>query len=261
MTGRRRRRARIAKGSLVAYHSRGCEEPAAVIGAVHARCQQRSIDEVVAGRDAVYASIYHDVTGSVHAFRAGRAMAWTDTVLPLPAGGSTHIVSANAWGPQAYLRFESYTTPTTLYAVLRRRQPQAIKSLPARFDATDLATEQFFATSADGTRVPYFVTRAKDPHGPAPTVLYGYGGFEISDDAELFGQLRHALAQPRAASSWSPTSAAAVNTDPAWHQAALLDNRQKAYDDFQAVARDIVRRGITTPSSSASWAARMAGCS
>ena len=55
-----------------------------------------AIDEVVAGRDAVYASIYHDVTGSIHAFRPGPDGSWSDATLPLPAGGSTHIVSANA---------------------------------------------------------------------------------------------------------------------------------------------------------------------
>ena len=114
------------------------------------------------GRDAVYASIYHDVTGSIHAFRpARRRAAGATRCCRLPAGGSTHIVSANDWGPEALFRFESYTTPTTLYADGGDGKPVAIKSLPARFDASNLVTEQFFATSKDGTRIPYFVTRAK----------------------------------------------------------------------------------------------------
>jgi prolyl oligopeptidase len=233
---------RIAKGSLVAYHI-GAAGPAAV-SVLFTPDASSAIDEVVAGRDAVYVSIYHDVTGSIHAFRAG-AHGWSDTVLALPAKGSTHIVSANAWGPQVYLRFESYTTPTTLYAGSAVDQPHAIKSLPARFDASNLATEQFFTTSADGTRIPYFVTRAKDQHGPAPTVLYGYGGFEVSETPSYsanFGMLwlSHGgvfvVANIRGGGEYGP----------AWHQAALLANRQKAYDDFQAVAQDIVRRGITT---------------
>ena len=83
------------------------------------------------------------------------------TVLALPRGrfGSRRV--GQRLGPQALLRFESYTTPTTLYADAGDGKPVAIKSLPARFDASNLATEQFFATSKDGTRVPYFVTRAK----------------------------------------------------------------------------------------------------
>ena len=198
------------------------------------------------GRDAVFASIYHDVTGSVHAFRpAGRAQ-WSDTVLPLPAAGSTRIVSANDFGPQALLRYESYTTPTTLYEFADDGAPRAIKSLPPRFDASDMATQQFFATSKDGTRVPYFVTRARSVKGPAPTVLYGYGGFEISLSPTYsanFGMLWlakggvYVVANIRGGGEYGP----------GWHQAALLRNRQKAYDDFQAVARDLVTRGITSP--------------
>jgi len=233
---------RIPKGSLVAYHIGTAG--AAAVSVLFSPDASSAIDEVVAGRDAVYVSIYHDVTGSIHAFRA-TAHGWSNTLLALPAKGSTHIVSANVWGPEVYLRFESYTTPTTLYADSGVDQPHAIKSLPARFDASKLATEQFFATSADGTRIPYFVTRARDQHGPAPTVLYGYGGFEVSETPSYsanFGML------------WLSHGGAFVVANirgggeygPAWHQAALLANRQKAYDDFQAVAQDIVRRGITT---------------
>ena len=120
-----------------------------------------AVDEVAAGRDAVLASIYHDVTGSVHVFRPGADGGWSDAVLALPAGGSTHIVAVDAWGPEAQFRFESYLTPTTLYADAGDGNPVAIKSLPARFDAAPLITEQFFAASKDGTRVPYFVTRPK----------------------------------------------------------------------------------------------------
>jgi len=251
--------ATIAKGSLVAYRAPGASAGAATAGAGTAAGAEASsvsvlmtpdahsaIDEVVAGRDAVYASIYHDVTGSIHAFRVRADRSWSDRVLPLPAGGSTHIVSANTWGPEALFRFESFTTPTTLYADTGDGAPQPIKSLPARFDASNLVTEQFFATSRDGTRIPYFVTRPKTLAGPAPTVLYGYGGFEISETPSYspnFGLLWlsrggvFVLANIRGGGEYGP----------AWHQAALLANRQKAYDDFQAVAQDIVRRGLTTP--------------
>ena len=236
----------IAKGSLVAYRVADSgktlsREPVSVLYSPDARS---AIDEVVAGRDAVYASIYHDVTGSIHAFRP-QGRAWSDTVLALPTGGSTHIVSANAWGPEAYFRFESYTHPTTVYAEASEGPPVAIKSLPARFDASHLVTEQFFATSSDGTRIPYFVTRPKRLDSPAPTVLYGYGGFEVSETPSYspnFGMLWlsrggvFVVANIRGGGEYGP----------AWHQAALLQNRQKAYDDFQAVAQDIVKRGITT---------------
>jgi prolyl oligopeptidase len=239
--------AAIAKGSLIAYQipARAAVAGADAVAVLVTPDAKSSIDEVAVGRDAVFASIYHDVTGTVHALRPGATGRWTDTILPLPAGGSTHIVSANAFGPQALLRFESYTTPTTLYEFADDGKPRPIKSLPPRFDAANLATEQFFATSKDGTRVPYFVTRAKTAKAPAPTVLYGYGGFEVSMTPSYsanFGMLWLAkggvfvVANIRGGGEYGP----------AWHQAALLENRQKAYDDFQAVARDLVRRGITT---------------
>jgi prolyl oligopeptidase len=237
----------IGKGSLIAYRvpDAGAEPDRDAVTVLFAPDAHSAIDEVVAGRDAVYASIYHDVTGSIHAFRPQPGQPWSDAVLALPAGGSTHIVSANSWSPEAYFRFESYTTPTTLYADAGDGHPQSIKSLPARFDASNLVTEQFFATSKDGTRVPYFVTRPRDLAGPAPTVLYGYGGFEVSETPSYsanFGMLWlsrgrvFVVANIRGGGEYGP----------AWHQAALLQNRQKAYDDFQAVAQDIVRRGITT---------------
>jgi len=237
----------IAKGSLIAYRMPGGNTAAdKAVAVLYTPDAKSAIDEVATGRDAVYASINHDVTGSIHVFRAREGNSWSETTLPLPAGGSTHIVTSNDFGPEVQFRFESYTTPTTLYADAGAGQPLPIKALPARFDAGNLLTEQFFAISKDGTRIPYFVTRAKNPSGPAPTVLYGYGGFEISltpSYSPNFGMLWlskggvFVVANVRGGGEYGP----------AWHQAALLENRQKAYDDFQAVAQDIVRLGITTP--------------
>jgi prolyl oligopeptidase len=239
--------ATIAKGSLIAYRTpQEAQRGAIAVSRLYTPDARSSIDEVATGRDAVYASIYKDVTGGIHAFRPQAHDAWSDGVLPLPAGGSTHIVSTNTWGPEAHFRFESYTTPTTLYADTGEGKPDAIKSLPARFDASNLLTEQYFAVSSDGTRIPYFVTRARNLSGPAPTVLYGYGGFEISETPSYsanFGMLWltrggvFAVANIRGGGEYGP----------GWHQAALGANRQKSFDDFQAVAQDLVRRGLTTP--------------
>jgi prolyl oligopeptidase len=236
----------IAKGSLIAYRVPRDEPTGAEpVSVLYTPDRRSSIDEVATGRDAVYASVYQDVTGRIHAFRPQAQGGWSESVVPLPAGGSTHIVSANGWGPEAYFRFESYTTPTTLYAAAGSATPVAIKSLPARFDASNLITEQFFALSSDGTRIPYFVTRQRSLSGPAPTVLYGYGGFEVSETPSYsanFGMLWltrggvFAVANIRGGGEYGP----------GWHQAALGRNRQKAFDDFQAVAQDLVRRGLTT---------------
>jgi prolyl oligopeptidase len=238
----------IAKGSLVAFALKPftMQKMQPAFAVLYTPDAKSSIDEVSTGRDAVYASIYNNVTGAIHAFHPGANGTWSDTRLDLPAGGSTHIASTNDWGPEALFRFESYVTPTTLFMDMGDGKPVAIKSLPARFDASKLATEQFFATSKDGTQIPYFVTRAKNLNGPAPTVLYGYGGFEISMTPSY---------SPNFGLLWLNKGGVFVVANirgggefgPAWHQAALNENRQKAYDDFQAVAADIEKRGITTP--------------
>ena len=238
----------IARGSLVAFPVEPFVKTRTrpTFAVLYTPDAKSSVDEVVTGRDAVYASINRNVTGSIYVFRPRAQGLWRDTKLDLPAGGSTHIVTANDWRPEAQFNFQSYTQPPTLYADAGDNQPVAIKSLPARFDASNLMTEQFFATSKDGAQIPYFVTRAKKLSGPAPTVLNGYGGFEISltpSYSANFGML------------WLTKGGVFVVANirgggefgPAWHQAALQEKRQKAYDDFQAVARDIVKRGITTP--------------
>ena len=211
-----------------------------------------SIDQVRTGRDAVYASIYDNVIGSVHVFRPPAAadgpgaVRWTDRTLGLPPNGSTSIVAANDYGPEAQFRFESFLVPTTLFADEGSGNPVPIKSLPARFDAANLVTEQFDATSKDGTRIPYFVVRRRDTRGPQPTLLYGYGGFEISMTPQYsasVGKLwlakggTYVLANIRGGGEFGPQ----------WHDAALLTNRQKAFDDFAAVAADVAARGLTTP--------------
>jgi len=206
---------------------------------------RQSIESVGIGRDKIYVVITDNVIGAVHAFTAN-GNGWTDKVLPLPGQGSADIVTANDYGPEAMFSFQNYLTPTTLYLDGGRDQPHPIKSLPARFDASDLVTEQFEATSRDGTKIPYFVTRPKTLKGPAPTILYGYGGFEVSltpSYSANFGRLWlshggiYVVANIRGGGEFGP----------AWHDAALKTKRQRAYDDFEAVAEDLAHRGLTTP--------------
>ncbi|HEY5048537.1 MAG TPA: prolyl oligopeptidase family serine peptidase [Rhizomicrobium sp.] len=235
----------IAKGSLIAFPLNSAAHPDITV--LYAPEPRVSVEEVATGRDAVYASMYRNVVGSIRAFRFDASKdAWSNIGLDLPAGGATHVVATNDFGPEAQFRFESFLAPTTLYADDGDDRPQPIKSLPARFDAAGLVTEQHEATSRDGTKIPYFVVRKADAPGPQPMILYGYGGFEISLAPrywESVGKLwlsrggAFAIANIRGGGEFGP----------AWHDAALTTNRQKAFDDFAAVAADLSRRGITTP--------------
>ena len=111
-----------------------------------------------------------------------------------PPGGSVNIVSTNDFGPEAEFRFESFLTPTTLYADAGDDKPVAIKSLPPRFDASNLTSEQFEATSKDGTKIPYFVTRPKDAERPDADRALRLWRLRSFDDARLFGEFRTAVA-------------------------------------------------------------------
>lgn len=204
-----------------------------------------SIAHIATGQSGLYVSTLENVNGRVYKF-AHRQGEWVRSSIALPSGGSADISSVNDYGPQIYFSFESYLVPSTVFADDGDGTLRAIKSLPARFDSSGMTTEQFEAVSTDGTKIPYFVTRKAGVAGPQPTVLYGYGGFEVSltpSYSATFGKLWlekggvHVVANIRGGGEFGP----------AWHDAARAENRQRAFDDFAAVAADLIKRGITTP--------------
>ena len=231
--------ATFKKGALVAFRENGAPQT------IYQPDARGSVESVAAGRDKLYVVITDNVVGAVHAFTTD-GKSWADKVLALPGAGAADIVAVNDFGPEAMFTFQNYLTPTTLYFDSGNDAPHAIKSLPARFDASGMVTEQFEATSKDGTKIPYFVTRPKNLSGPAPTLLYGYGGFEVSltpSYSANFGRLWlthggiYVVANIRGGGEFGP----------AWHEAALKTHRQRAYDDFAAVAEDLEQRKLTTP--------------
>jgi prolyl oligopeptidase len=146
-----------------------------------------------------------------------------------------------------WLTETSYLTPTTLSLWQPGQAPEALKAMPAFFDASRDVIEQHFAVSKDGTKVPYFLVRPKALafDGQAPTLLYGYGGFEISLTPNYSGLVGkgwlerggvYAVANIRGGGEYGPR----------WHQAAMKQNRHKAYEDFAAVAQDLVARKVTS---------------
>jgi prolyl oligopeptidase len=242
----------FAKGALIAFDAMAfAKSGAAKYALLYAPGPRSTVDSVSAGRDAVYAAVFENVIGSVHVFRPKADGTWSNEKLDLPVGGSTQIVSANDWGPQAYFTYESFLTPPTLYAYDGQGKPQAIKAEPARFDASNMVSEQFEAISADGTKVPYFLIRPKAAKGPVPTILYSYGGFELSLTPWYWNDGHRPL---DAGEVWVATGGAIAVANirgggefgPAWHQAALKTNRQRAFDDFETVAADLKARGVAT---------------
>ncbi len=145
-----------------------------------------------------------------------------------------------------WLWLEDFTVPASLVLwnpTNGKREP--LKQNPAFFDAANIDVNQHFATSRDGTKIPYFEVGRKDRAGPVPTLLEAYGGFEIS--------LSPGYAAT-AGAAWVERGGVYVKANlrgggeygPAWHEAAMKHDRQNAYDDMAAVAEDLVKRGVTS---------------
>jgi prolyl oligopeptidase len=157
----------------------------------------------------------------------------------------TDIVGTDPYDSDEYMLLSSgFTQPETLRRADIGGEPETLKQAPAFFDAAGLSVRQFFATSADGTQVPYFVVGPGDP-ASGPTLLTGYGGFEISLTPSYSGIVgrgwlahggTYVVANLRGGGEYGPQ----------WHQAAIKEHRHRVYEDFAAVAADLVHRGVTT---------------
>ncbi|MEU9993853.1 prolyl oligopeptidase family serine peptidase [Streptomyces sp. NPDC050848] len=146
-----------------------------------------------------------------------------------------------------FLDVSGFLQPSTLYRGRIGGDTEILKQAPARFETAGLAVDQFFAASPDGTRVPYFVIGPdRTSTGPGPTLLYGYGGFEVSL-APGYGSVRGRAWLERGGTYVIANIRGGGEYGPDWHQAALGANRPRAFEDFAAVAADLVARGITTP--------------
>lgn len=146
-----------------------------------------------------------------------------------------------------------FTTPESLYinSAVGDSPPALLRQAPARFDATGLVTEQRFATSSDGTRIPYFIVGSTQALSSAatsrPTLLTAYGGFELPRVAAYSAVIGrswlndgglYVLANIRGGGEYGPQ----------WHRAGVRDQRPRVYEDFEAVARALLESGMTTPS-------------
>jgi prolyl oligopeptidase len=178
---------------------------------------------------------------------------WTTSDLP----GAPELTTVSVAGvdpdesEDLWMTTSGYLTPTTLSLVTLApagSDPEPLKSMPAFFDASRHTVEQHMATSDDGTRVPYFLVRPTDLalDGTAPTLLYGYGGFEISLTPSYSGGLGRAWVE-RGGVYAVANIRGGGEYGPRWHQLALKENRHRAYEDFAAVGRDLIARGVTSP--------------
>ena len=207
-----------------------------------------SIAGLARTQDRLFVSLMDNVRGKVLVCERKNG-AWSLKPVALPENGTVGISHAEHFGSSVSFSFTDFLTPSSIIWSDDDGETLAtVKSQPARFDAAPLISEQFEARSKDGTMIPYFVVRRRDQKGPVPTLLYGYGGFEVPLLPGYAG-VRGRLWLEKGNAYVQACIRGGGEFGPAWHQAALKGNRQNGFDDFAAVAEDVVRRGIATASS------------
>jgi len=172
---------------------------------------------------------------------------WDRREVTLPGLGSVGLGATSDDHDTYFLTYTDLLTPSSLYIKRPDQDPERVKTTPAFFDAEGMTVAQHEARSADGTMVPYFVImpRGFEADGKNPTLLYGYGGFEVSMRPSYQGSTGKAWVE-RGGVYVLANIRGGGEFGPKWHQAALQSNRQRAFDDFIAIAEDLIARGITS---------------
>ena len=257
----------IAKLNSALETTGGTEEPGALVAwslqsvldgsdpapfAVFRPSDTQAIEEVAASETKLWVKVLDDVSGKLIELSPGQS-GWTARDMELPANSTVQIAETSGRGDTAFVTVESMLTPPTLYAVPSEGEAVAIASEPAQFDASKFTVEQKFATSKDGTKVPYYLVRPKNAQGPLPTLIHAYGGFRAAQTP------KYLTAEPYRSGPlglfWVESGNAYVLANirgggeygPRWHEDALREKRQNSFDDFHAVADDLVASRLTTP--------------
>ena len=190
-----------------------------------------------------------NVQGRAYSFTPGPTGVWSRKQFEIPENRTARIVSTNWSDDRFFLSLDGFLTPMSLWlGDAETNTLSEAKTLPPQFDSSREMVEQLQAVSKDGTKIPYFVVRRKDLtyNGSNPTLLTAYGGFQISITPAynpVFGKLWlerggvYVVANIRGGGEFGP----------AWHEAGLKTHRQRIYDDFAAVAQDLIKRRITSP--------------
>jgi prolyl oligopeptidase len=228
-------------GSLLAADYEEFLDGTAELSVVFEPDEHTSLHQYSWTRDRLLLVTLADVATRVEIVTPG---SWTREMLD-GLGDNTVVVATDEDGDEIFLDSSDFITPSRLLHGTVGGELTEIKRAPSFFDAGDLAVSQHFATSDDGTAIPYFVVGHRHNQGPAPTLLGGYGGFEVSRTPGYDGVLgrlwlsrggTYVLANIRGGGEYGP----------AWHTQAMREGRHKVAEDFAAVARDLVDRGITT---------------
>ena len=217
--------------------------------AVYVPGPRETFGNAAATRDRLVVTSYENVRGRAFVYAPEAAGGWSRRKLDLADNASIFLVSTDDRTSDAFLGVTGFLDPTTLVHVDADAGTWAVsKTIAPKFDASGHVVEQLEATSKDGTRIPYFVVRPKalKYDGTTPTLLNAYGGFEVSE-TPFYGATTGKLWLEHGGVFVLANIRGGGEFGPAWHEAGLKTNRQRIYDDFAAVAQDLITRKITSP--------------
>jgi prolyl oligopeptidase len=211
----------------------------------------QAVEEVAASKSKVWVKYLDDVSGRLTALTRAADGTWSSAPVALPDKSTIHLNATAGTTDLAFATVEGMLTPPTLFRAEPGAAAAPIQVLPPQFDASNMVVEQHFATSPDGTKIPYFLVHRKDVTGPVPTLVHAYGGFELAQTPSYL--VHEPYRSGPLALFWVQQGNAYVLANirgggeygPNWHNAVLRENRQKAYDDLYAVADDLIARGMT----------------
>ncbi|HEX5142961.1 MAG TPA: prolyl oligopeptidase family serine peptidase, partial [Mycobacterium sp.] len=199
--------------------------------------EHSSLESYAWTRDRLILVMLRDVASLVEVVTPG---AWERRpVEGLPPNTTSVLVDVDEYGDEIFVDCSGFDTPSQLLWGHVGDELTPIKSAPAFFDASDVTVQQHFVASDDGTMIPYFVVGQKNSTGPRPTLLGGYGGFENSS-LPGYGGILGRLWLSRGGTYVLANIRGGGEYGPSWHTGAIRENRHKVYEDFAAVARDLV---------------------
>lgn len=197
--------------------------------------------------NALFVGLLDNVAGKVLQFNFVDNE-WVNKPVDLPDNATVSIAASSDETDQIMFTVTDFLNPTTLYYSDGSGAPQVLKNSPSFFDKAGMEVDQHEATSADGTKIPYFIVKPKGMtmNGETATLMSGYGGFQVSRLPRYLGTTgklwvekggAYVLANLRGGGEFGP----------GWHQSAIRENKQRTWDDFIAVGEDLVAKGFTSP--------------
>lgn len=239
-------------GSLVSIPlaSIGSSDALSKVELVFAPDEHSALRGVASSKSELYLNVLKDVKAEIYSVYHSTSPSsppseskWVFKKMSFPSNGTVSISETNPYDDRIFLTYDTFNVPTSYYLGTKK-----IKTLAPKYDASTITFDQFYSTSKDGTKIPYFVVHKKSmkKNSKNPTLLYAYGGFEHSLTPFYAGAMGkvwlekggvYVLANIRGGGEFGPR----------WHESVLKENRQKAYDDFASIAEDLFKRKITSP--------------